>query len=275
MALPADDLRPLILRIQQEDESAWAEFVECFAPLLLQVARVIENDRDAASDAFVFICQRLRERRGARLGAYDFDYPGTFETWLRAVALNLARDARRHRRGRFRSFTMVKRFPPLEQQVFRLRYELGLTFDQILMSLRPEFPGLTETRLVEADTLISSRVSAQQRWTLLTRRPHIEALEDDEPGPQGFPALSATPVDPEWLAIARQSRERLTAALARQTEEDRLFVRFHFERGLTLSALATMFGLSNPQAAHRRLRAILEQLRQILEGSCDDSDARP
>ena len=37
-------------------------------------------------------------------------------------------------------------FPPLEQRVFRLRYELGLTFDQTLSSLTHEFTGLTEGR---------------------------------------------------------------------------------------------------------------------------------
>jgi hypothetical protein len=38
----------------------------------------------------------------------------------------------------------------------------------------------------------------------------------------------------------------------------------HFERGATLATLATMFGLSSPQAMHRRLRGVLERLRKIL-----------
>jgi len=236
-ALPGDDFRDLIRKVREEDHAAWTTFIERFAPLLLQCARAVERDRDAAADAFVFICERLRERRAARLATFDFDRAGSFETWLRAVAVNLARDARRQRVGRFRPLALVNRLPPLEQRVFRLRYELGLTFDQTLYSLRPEFPGLTEARLAEAESQVAKRVSAQQRWALLTRRPQLESLS-----------------------------ERLAGALGRLTVENRLLLRLHFERGVTLATLAGMFGLSNAQAVHRRLRDVLAQLRHMLDG---------
>jgi DNA-directed RNA polymerase specialized sigma24 family protein len=262
--VPPDDLQQLILQVQQGDDAAWTAFVDRFAPLLLQSARSIERDRDAAADAFVFICERLRERRGARLASYDSTRPGSFETWLRAVALNLARDARRQRVGRFRPFALVNRLPPLEQRVFRLRYELGLTFDQILYSLRPEFPGLTEARLAEADSQVARRVSAQQRWTLLTRRPQLESLSEPETATLDEPA-SELP-DPEWLTLSRESHQRLADALGCLTVENRLLLRLHFERGVALATLAGMFGLANAQAVHRRLRDVLAQLRQMLDG---------
>ena len=263
-ALPGDDFRDLIRQVREEDHAAWTTFIERFAPLLLQCARSVERDRDAAADAFVFICERLRERRAARLATFDFDRAGSFETWLRAVAVNLARDARRRRVGRFRPFALVNRLPPLEQRVFRLRYELGLTFDQILYSLRPEFPGLTEARLAEADAQVAKRVSAQQRWTLLTRRPQLESLSEPETATPDEPA-SELP-DPEWLALSRESHQRLADALGRLTVENRLLLRLHFERGVTLATLAGMFGLANAQAVHRRLRDVLAQLRRMLDG---------
>jgi DNA-directed RNA polymerase specialized sigma24 family protein len=263
-ALPGDDFRDLIRQVREEDHAAWTTFIERFAPLLLQCARAVERDRDAAADAFVFICERLRERRAARLATFDFDRVGSFENWLRAVALNLARDARRQRVGRFRSFALVSRLPPLEQRVFRLRYELGLTFDQILYSLRPEFPALTEARLAEADSQVAKRVSAQQRWTLLTRRPQLESLSELELTTADEPATELP--DPEWIALSRESHQRLAGALGRLTVENRLLLRLHFERGVTLATLAGMFGLSNAQAVHRRLRDVLAQLRQMLDG---------
>lgn len=263
-ALPGDDLRELIRQVCRENQAAWTTFIERFAPLLLQSARAVERDRDAAADAFVFICERLRERRAARLATYDFDRAGTFETWLRAVAVNLARDARRQRVGRFRPLAAVSRLPPLEQRVFHLRYEVGLTFDQILHSLRLEFPGLTEERLAEADAQVANRVSAQQRWTLLTRRPQVSSLDDPGPDAVADEPASEQP-DPEWLALSGESHQQLAEAMKRLGVEDRLLLRLHVERGVTLARLAEMFGMANPQAVHRRIRDLLAHLRRMLK----------
>ncbi len=265
--LPRDELRGLLLRLRAGDEDSWIEFIERYAPLILQAARGLERDRDAAADAFVFACERLRERRCARLSAYDCDRQGSFDNWLRAVAINLARDARRQRLGRLRPFAVTRRFPLLEQRVFRLRYELGLTFDQTLASLSPEFPGLTEARLAEADTLVASHVSARQRWTLLTRRPRIESLSASvEPDVEGDQLPAETP-DAEWLALTRESHAALSGALQLLSVEDRLLVRLHIERGVTLATLSRMFGLPNAQAVHRRMRGILERLKEMLSGA--------
>jgi DNA-directed RNA polymerase specialized sigma24 family protein len=241
------------------------DFIERFAPLILQAVRAIERDRDAAGDAFVFACERLRDRNCTRLSAYDFDRQGSFETWLKAVAINLARDSRRRRLGRLRPLALSRHMPPLEQRVFRLRFELGLTFDQIMASLTPEFPGLTEARLAEADSLVANQVSARQRWTLLTRRPRIESLCDSPEFDIEGAQLPADTPDAEWLALSRESRATLSEALLQLSVEDRLLVRLHVERGVTLATLAGMLGLPNPQAVHRRLHGILEQLKRILK----------
>lgn len=265
-ALPDDPLRDLVARVRSGDDAAWTDFVEQFAPLLLQAARAVERDVDAAADAFVYTCQHLRDRRGARLAAFDFDRSGSFETWLRAVALNLCRDARRQRLGRFRPFAALQRLPPLEQRVFRLRHELGFTFDQALQSLTPEFPGLTEARMAAADDSVSVRLSARQRWALLTRRPRLESVDgvaDDAPVEIAAPPEQA---DPEWQVLMRESAGRLAAALATLSADERLLVRLRFERGVTLKRLATMFGYRDVQTADRRIRDVLGRLRAALQG---------
>jgi len=264
-ATPRDDLPRLIQLIRDGSDAAWAEFVQRFSPLLLQTARTVERDRDAAADAFVFIFERLRERRGARLASYDPSRPGSFETWLRAVALNLARDARRRRVGRFREWAATARLPALEQRVFRLRYGLGFSFDQTLAILVPEFPGLTESHLAEADARVTRTMTSQQRWALISRHPQFQSLTEPNDSEHQPPVdQAAGEPDPEDLALLRESRDRLTSALATLDAEDRLLIRLHFERGATLATLATMFGLSSPQAMHRRLRGVLERLRKIL-----------
>ena len=49
--LPGDDIRALIEGIADGDDDAWAAFVARFAPVILQAARCIERDADAAGDA--------------------------------------------------------------------------------------------------------------------------------------------------------------------------------------------------------------------------------
>ncbi len=265
-ALPDDVLRVLVARVRAGEDAAWTAFVEHVAPLLLQVARMVERDADAAADAFVYTCQQLRDRHAARLGAFDFDRPGSFDTWLRAVALNLCRDARRRRLGRFRPFAALQRLPPLEQRVFRLRHELGFTFDQAFQSLMPEFPGLTEARMAAADESVSVRMSARQRWALLTRRPRLESVEGvTEDGPTDI-AAPPEHADPEWQLLRRESGGRLSTALATLSADERLLIRLRFERAVTLKRLATMFGYRDVQTADRRIRDVLGRLRAALQG---------
>lgn len=262
--LPDDALRALLSRVRDGDDGAWTEFVECFAPLLLAAARTIERDRDAAADAFVFVCEQLRARRFARLRVFDASRPGSFETWLRAVALNLCRDARRRRAGRFRPFSELLTLPLIEQRVFRLAYEEGFTLDQTFEILQPEFPGLTSGRIADADRTVASCVSDRRRWLLLMRRPQLDALDatDDAGRVQEF--ASPEP-DPEWAALKSESTERLHRALATLTPRERLLLRLRYGRGVTLAQLATMFGYRDLQTADRRLRELLTRLRRLLE----------
>jgi len=257
-------VRGLIGRVRDGDPSAWVSFIDRYAPLILQAVGSIERDRDDAADAFVFACERLRERHAARLSTFDPTRAGSFDNWLRAVAVNLARDARRRRTGRLRPLAIVRALAPLEQRVFRLRHEFGFTFEQALSSLKPEFPGLTESRLAEADATVASCVSARERWTLLTRRPRFASLSTADEEWRGDEPQDKGP-DPEWVALARESRAAVAAAMKRLAPQDRLLVRLRVERGLTFEVLAGMFGLANPQAAHRRWQEILQSLRVMLE----------
>ncbi len=263
--LPADDLPALISRVRTGDGEAWASFLRRFAPLLLQAARSVERDSDAAADAFTFACERLRERSGARLAGFDFDRPGRFETWLHAVALNLCRDARRRRLGRFRPLAAIRRLPLLEQRVFRVRYEQGLSFDQTLSLLASEFPGLTETRLAEADSRVSGQVSSRQRWSFLARRPQLEPI-DVLSAPECGEDIGSSSPDPEWLAITHETHDRLKLAMATLTPADRLLIRLRYDQGLTLARVATMAGFRDVQTADRRIRELLRRLRAMLDG---------
>ena len=97
----AERIAELLGRFESsEDSSAWTEFLELYAPVLQQVVSLIETERDAAADCFVYICEHLAEARFRRLRRFRPDGSASFTTWLRAVARNLAIDWVRKTHGR-------------------------------------------------------------------------------------------------------------------------------------------------------------------------------
>jgi RNA polymerase sigma factor (sigma-70 family) len=252
----------LLARLADRDEAAWPEFLEAFAPLLLQVAREAERDSDDAGDAFLFICEHLRTGHGRRLQQWSPATTGaSFETWLRVVAWNLARDARRHRRGRFRPLTAIRRLPVLLQRLYRLRHEEGLTSDQAFSVLQPEFPGLSRAAAHLAEAEVERALGSRQRYVLSARRPVIaslDALQEDARPPVA--ALPAPEPDPESATIRRDEIERLGRGLDLLPAADRLLVQLRFEQGLTLSRIAVMLGFKDVWATQRQIDRVVRRL---------------
>lgn len=259
--------RALLARLHDGDPEGWPAFLREYAPALLQVARDIEHDPDAASDAFVFICEQLAARRFARLRQFTHDGAASFVTWLRVVAWNLALDARRRRRGRFRPLAVIRRMPILQQRLFRLRHEEGLSFEQAFATLQPEFPGLGRPAIAEADDEVARQLDSRQRWLLATRRPQMESIDltSEESDDDGLPHPQDSSADPEWDLLKAKDRARLQQALATLDPADRLLLQLRYEESLTLARVAHVCGLKDPWTADRRIRDLLKRLRALLQ----------
>ena len=83
-------------------DAAWAAFVAEHSRLLLNVARSLASDHDAAMDGYSYILEQLREDGCRRLRAFAPDGRSKFTTWLVVVTRRLCVDHRRHRYGRVR-----------------------------------------------------------------------------------------------------------------------------------------------------------------------------
>lgn len=259
------DARDLIDRFGRGDEKAWPDFLGEYAPLLLQAAREVERDADAAGDAFLFVCQRLAADGCRRLRQFDPSGHASFPTWLRVVAWNLALDARRQRLGRFRPLAAIRRLPVLQQRIYRLRYEERLSSDQAFAMLQPEFPGLSREDASRAEADVDQAMGSKARWMLEVRRPVVESLDapiDDGETLRHEPADHTH--DPESAAITADERERLGGAIAALDPADRLLVQLRFDEGMTLATLARVLEFKDQWTVVRQLQRVLKQLRAAL-----------
>ena len=154
---PHDELSRLIELIRDGSDAGWAEFVQRFSPLLLQAARTVERDRDAAPTRS-FIFERPRERRGARLASHDPTRPGSSRrgcvpsrsTWPAMPAPPRGTVSRMGRHSK----------TPAPSNVSSALVRAGFSFDQT--AIRARVPGLTESHLCRR-TLAWRTVTSQQR----------------------------------------------------------------------------------------------------------------
>jgi RNA polymerase sigma factor (sigma-70 family) len=246
---------------------AWPAFLQEFSPLILQVVRRHERQTDRVADCYLFVCEHLAADNAARLRRFRTDGAATFDTWLRLIVHNLWLDWRRREFGRYRPPVTIGSASRLEQDIFGLRWEQGLPADQAYGILSGRHPGLTWAAFEQADEGLARRLSARQRWLLITRRPRLDPLvrPDDEGNERDREDLAAEGPTPEDQTLFRSRRQELARALEQLDAEDRLIVRLRFEQGLTLEEVGQAAGCGDAKRTDRRIRSILARLRAQLE----------
>lgn len=247
-------------------EHYWTVFLDSYAPLIQQVVRCFARDEDGVSEGFIFVCERLCRRRFRRLRSYNPEGPARFDTWLRVVVQRLCLDWRRHKTGRFRLFKSISRLSRLDRELFRRLHREGLGLDSAFESLRPLFPGLSRAEVESGAGRIESSLTARDRAFLRAWYSRIEPPGPEKEGEQPEELVPSRQPDPESAAISSQLMRRLEEAARTLSAPDRLILRLRFERELTLSEIARLTGLKNPQQADRRLRKVLDELQRLLKG---------
>jgi len=95
--------RLLIATDPEEQEAAWASFVQAFTQPILAALRSLGRDHDLLIDRYAFVLEHLRSDGCRRLRSFG-DPPRTdFRLWLFVVARRLALDHYRHTYGRPRA----------------------------------------------------------------------------------------------------------------------------------------------------------------------------
>lgn len=231
-----------------------------------QVICLCVDDDDARADCFVFACEQLADRGFRRLRKFDPSGTASFATWLRAVVRNLCIDWQRKNHGRYQAFEWTKGLDSLDRQVFHCVYEQGYTADHTFERLVLNFPGLT-LRMVEQSVLrLGEKLTQRERWLLSSREVQVDSLDAAEDQRRSAFSIPDAAPDPEHAAMESEYQESLSSAMQGLPAGDQVLLRLRFEQDLTLAEIARLSGLKDAQAADRRLRSLLDQLRGRLSG---------
>lgn len=246
-------------------QEVWAEFLRHYSPVIFETCQYSTHDADQAADCFLFACEHLSRNNFRRLLRFRPGGSAAFSTWLRVVVRNLCLDWRRKEFGRPRLFRSIAQLSQLEAEVYRCRFEKGLSLEDTFVSLRPAFPELTMERLTAAEWQIHESLSSRQHWLRSAQKMQLRSMsQESNVGVMEVPAND--PADPhpnQELALAsREQEDQLRMALQKLSKPERLLIRLRFEQSLTLEEIAGLTGLGDAQRAHRQIEAVLEKLRK-------------
>jgi RNA polymerase sigma factor (sigma-70 family) len=195
--------------------------------------------------------------------SFKLDGTARFSTWLRAVVRNLCLDWLRSKYGRKQVFRSVASLTSLDQEIFQLVFQKGLTLQQCWIEIRtrgidvsfPEF----EERAITIQTLLTSR----QIWLLSTANPTMTSIETES---ELLPTieLKDPSLDPEEMLLLSDIHRSVLKVMNELQDDDRLLLRLRYFQELSLAEVASLVGLKDAQTADRRIRDVLEKVRNGL-----------
>ena len=242
---------------------------------------------DEAEDVCSWVKLKLIEDDYAPLRKFRGD--SSIRTYLVVVVAALFRDYRAGHWGRWRPSAAALRGGPLAVKLETLVYRDGCTLDQAARTLR-ESP---QPELHRAREMTDGELAR-----MLAELPVRGPLRPYEAGEAPLEGVAGPSSAEERVAEDEAERSRaavfgaLERVLARLPEEDRLIIRLHYWKGLSVADVARATSLPQ-KPLYRRIDRILGQLRRELpaEGvrpeqlrdflgelpseSADDAEAEP
>lgn len=264
----SDDKRAtadLLRRLSSADAgSAWVEFLEHYASLIMSVAGQFEYEQDRINDCFLYVCEQLNDAGFRRLLKFDTAGRATFRTWLGSVVFNLCVDWHRREYGRASLLPAISALPAFDQSVYRMVVEQGMDKETCFQSLRADFPDLTRDLIARAVARVWSLLTPRQRWQISVRnRGRKQACRSSSQ--EYLEWLPDPAMGPDAETEQRQAFESLQDAMSSLPAEQRLLLRLRFQEGLTLKKIAQLKYRGDVNVAWRRIQAATDALFRYLQ----------
>ena len=244
-------------------QSAWSEFLDRYSGLIYHVVLSFDRDPDRSGNCYLFVCEQLSVNDFRRLRKFNPAGAASFATWLCAVARNLCLDWHRKQHGRYRVFGSVTQRSAADQILFELVFRQGCAVEEAREELSRRRISLSFAEVEERVSELRRCVTSRQLWLLTRRKALADSIDGGEEGAYVVEPADPAP-GPEALLVLRETHQQLSAALGSLSDSERLLIRLRYQEGLTLQQVARLVGLKDAQTADRRLRDIIEHLRQAL-----------
>jgi len=203
-----------------------------------------------AEDFGSIVKMRLIENEYEVLGKWQGR--STMKTYLTTVINRIYLDFQVQRFGKWRASAEAKRLGPEAQRLEQLMFRDGLSFDEVCEVMLSD-PRMRLTR----DDLHAIRLKLPARRT---RRGDLHEYEPVRPEGAGEAVERA-----ERQALADKTFAVIRCSLSRLPARERLFLRLHFQSGMTVADAARALGAGDDKALYRKKEEILKQLRTDLE----------
>lgn len=258
-------IQDLLHRLGSADAGpAWVEFVDRYSGLIMKTVHRFEYGQDRANECFLFVCEKLYDRRFRRLMAFNTAGSASFANWLSAVVFNLCVDWHRAEFGRATVLPAISALPAFDQRVFQCHYQLGMNSETCFQTLKADFPELSRNQLSRSLARIHTLLTPRQRWQLSVRYQRRRRSAAEPSGPP-LEHLQAQGQGPECGAESAEEVEQLQRAMARLETDHRLLLHLRFQEGLTYHQIAQIEQLGDPHRARRHIQAALDALHRRLE----------
>ncbi len=255
----------LLRRLRSADAgAAWVEFLDLYAPLIMNTAGQFEYEQDRISECFLYACAQLNDNGFRRLLKFNTAGKATFRTWLGSVVFNLCVDWHRREYGRASLLPAISALPAFDQSVYRMVIEQGMGKETCFQSLKADFPDLTRELVAKAAARVYALLTPRQRWQISVRNRGCKPAYGD-PVQGRIDRLPDPAGGPEQEAQRQQELESLQIAIARLPADQRLLLRLRFQEGLTLRKIAQLKYHGDTNATWRGVEAAVDALFQRLQ----------
>jgi RNA polymerase sigma factor (sigma-70 family) len=252
----------LLRRLKSADAgSAWVEFVDLYAPLIMHAACQFEYEQERINDCFLFACEQLSDNGFRRLLKFNAASKVKFNTWLGTVVFNLCVDWHRREYGRVRLLPGISALPAFDQSVYRLVIEQGMNKEASFQALRADFPELTRELVANAVARIHSLLTPRQRWQITVRNRGRKQVRGGSMQ-DWLEKLPETADGPEAELQKQQELESLQAGISRLPADQRLLLRLRFKEGLGLKKIAQLKFHGDVNMAWRQIQTAIDALFQ-------------
>jgi RNA polymerase sigma factor (sigma-70 family) len=250
----------LLHRLNSADAgAAWAEFIDCYAPLILNAANQFEFEQDRISDCFLFVCEKLNDDGFRRLLKFNTRGTAKFSTWLGSVVFNLCVDWHRREYGRVRLLPAIAALPAFDQLVYHLVVEQGMNKEACFQKLRPDYPDLERESVANALSRIYTLLTPHQCWQISVRNRRRKPAGRNWPKEQAE-HLPDPGLGPEVQLQRQQELAILQEALSHLPANQRLLLQLRFQEGLSLKKIARLQQLGDTNHAWKHIQCATKAL---------------